>query len=106
MEKLRWGKAAIILEGWYSPRHDLLVVSFSFCSGAKELRIALFTGNYNYINDGVALTLNHVVEYLRMREVPVLVFEPCVERPRIAFSSAPCVLNGLSTMAFLDRFVA
>jgi phosphatidylinositol alpha 1,6-mannosyltransferase len=49
--------------------------------GANNLRIALFTGNYNYIKDGVALTLNRVVEFLRTRDVPVLVFAPVVERP-------------------------
>lgn len=50
---------------------------------AKELRIALFTGNYDYIKDGVALTLNRVVEYLRTRDVPVLVFAPSVDRPAL-----------------------
>src|SRR5262245_52341951 len=51
--------------------------------GAEELRIALFTGNYNYIKDGVALTLNRVVEYLRMRNIPVLVFAPSVDKPAL-----------------------
>ncbi len=50
---------------------------------AKKLRIALFTGNYNYIKDGVALTLNRVVEFLRARDVPVLVFTPVIERPAL-----------------------
>jgi glycosyltransferase involved in cell wall biosynthesis len=50
---------------------------------AKELRIALFTGNYNYIKDGVALTLNRIVEYLRMRDIPVLVFAPSVDIPAL-----------------------
>jgi glycosyltransferase involved in cell wall biosynthesis len=51
--------------------------------GANHLRIALFTGNYNYIKDGVALTLNRVVEFLRARDVPVLVFAPVVDRPAL-----------------------
>ena len=50
---------------------------------AKQLRIALFTGNYNYIRDGVALTLNRVVEFLRARNVPVLVFAPVIDRPAL-----------------------
>jgi glycosyltransferase involved in cell wall biosynthesis len=50
---------------------------------ANQLRIALFTGNYNYIKDGVALTLNRVVEFLRARDVPVLVFAPVVEAPAL-----------------------
>ena len=43
---------------------------------APELRVALFTGNYNYIKDGVALTLNRLVAFLLKRGVPVLVFAP------------------------------
>ncbi len=50
------------------------------------LRVALFTGNYNYIKDGVALTLNRLVSFLEKRGVPVLVFAPVAEKP--AFQSA------------------
>ncbi len=46
-----------------------------------ELRVALFTGNYNYIKDGVALTLNRLVAYLSKRGVPVLIFAPVGEKP-------------------------
>lgn len=52
---------------------------------AAELRVALFTGNYNYIKDGVALTLNRLVAFLERRGVPVLVFAPVAETP--AFDS-------------------
>lgn len=52
---------------------------------ADELRVALFTGNYNYIKDGVALTLNRLVAFLERRGVPVLVFAPVAETP--AFES-------------------
>ena len=52
---------------------------------ADELRVALFTGNYNYIKDGVALTLNRLVAFLEKRGVPVLVFAPVADRP--AFES-------------------
>jgi len=48
--------------------------------------VALFTGNYNYIKDGVALTLNRLVAFLESRGVPVLVFAPVAETP--AFESA------------------
>ncbi len=47
--------------------------------------MALFTGNYNYIKDGVALTLNRLVAFLEKRGVPVLVFAPVAETP--AFES-------------------
>ena len=50
-----------------------------------DLRVALFTGNYNYIKDGVALTLNRLVAFLERRGVPVLVFAPVAETP--AFES-------------------
>ncbi|HCD53549.1 MAG TPA: glycosyltransferase family 1 protein, partial [Balneolaceae bacterium] len=42
----------------------------------KELRVALFTGNYNHIRDGVSLTLNRLVEYLERQNIPVMVFGP------------------------------
>jgi phosphatidylinositol alpha 1,6-mannosyltransferase len=47
--------------------------------------VALFTGNYNYIKDGVALTLNRLVAFLERRGVAVLVFAPVAETP--AFES-------------------
>ncbi len=46
-----------------------------------QLRIALFTGNYNYIKDGVALTLNRLVHFLEQRGVAVLVFAPTAPKP-------------------------
>ena len=49
-----------------------------------ELRVALFTGNYNYIKDGVALTLNRLVAFLEKRGVPVLIFAPVAEKPAFA----------------------
>jgi glycosyltransferase involved in cell wall biosynthesis len=51
-----------------------------------ELRVALFTGNYNYIKDGVALTLNRLVAFLQKRGVAVLVFAPA--GPVAAFEPA------------------
>ena len=49
----------------------------------SELRVALFTGNYNYIRDGVALTLNRLVEYLERQNIPVLIFAPSGPNPAI-----------------------
>ena len=46
-----------------------------------ELRVALFTGNYNYIKDGVALTLNRLVTHLQTRGIPVLIFAPIGPQP-------------------------
>ena len=57
----------------------------------KPLRIALFTGNYNYIEDGVARTLNRLVAYLEKHSIPVLIFAPTGEKP--AFESVGEVVS-------------
>jgi glycosyltransferase involved in cell wall biosynthesis len=46
-------------------------------------RVAIFTGNYNHIQDGVSLTLNRLVAYLESKDVPVIVFGPTVDEPAI-----------------------
>lgn len=57
----------------------------------EPLRIALFTGNYNYIKDGVALTLNRLVRFLHSRGVEVLIFAPTGPKP--AFDSFGTVIK-------------
>jgi len=49
-----------------------------------EKRVALFTGAYNHVVDGVSLTLNRLVAYLETKDIPVLVFAPTVDEPAIA----------------------
>lgn len=49
----------------------------------SELRVAIFTGNYHHIRDGVSLTLNRLVKFLEEQEVPVIVFGPTVDEPAI-----------------------
>lgn len=49
----------------------------------KELRVALFTGNYNHIKDGVSLTLNRLVKFLEDQGIPVLVFGPTIKKPAL-----------------------
>ncbi|MEX0845185.1 MAG: glycosyltransferase family 1 protein [Balneolaceae bacterium] len=49
----------------------------------KELRVALFTGNYNHIKDGVSLTLNRLVRFLEEQGIPVLVFGPTIKNPEL-----------------------
>lgn len=44
------------------------------------LRLALFSGNYNYIMDGPARALNRLVGYLEARNIPVLVFAPTARK--------------------------
>ncbi len=46
---------------------------------ADKLRVVLTTGNYNYIKDGVSLTLNRLVGWLEQHGVEVLVVAPVAE---------------------------
>ena len=46
-------------------------------------RVALFAGAYNHIADGVALTLNHLVDYLERRDISARVFAPTGDDPAL-----------------------
>jgi phosphatidylinositol alpha 1,6-mannosyltransferase len=46
-----------------------------------KLRVVLTTGNYNYIKDGVSLTLNRLVAWLEAHGHEVLVVAPVAETP-------------------------
>jgi glycosyltransferase involved in cell wall biosynthesis len=46
-----------------------------------ELRIALFSGNYNYVRDGANQALNRLVGYLLGKGVHVRVYSPTIEHP-------------------------
>ncbi|MFO1248227.1 MAG: glycosyltransferase [Alphaproteobacteria bacterium] len=48
------------------------------------LRVALVTSSYNFIADGVALTLNRLVGYLESQGVEVRVFTPTAAVPAFA----------------------
>ncbi len=50
----------------------------------RKPRIALFTGNYNHIRDGVSNTLNRLVAHLGKRGYEVLVFGPWTPTPAMA----------------------
>lgn len=50
----------------------------------RPLRVALVTSSYNFIADGVALTLNRLVGYLESQGVQVHVFAPIADRPAFA----------------------
>lgn len=51
---------------------------------SRPLRVALVTSSYNYLRDGIALTLNRLVDYLERQGVEVLVFAPVGEKPAFA----------------------
>lgn len=46
-----------------------------------DLRIALFSGNYNYVRDGANQALNRLVGYLLGQGAQVRVYAPVVEKP-------------------------
>jgi phosphatidylinositol alpha 1,6-mannosyltransferase len=46
-----------------------------------DLRVALFSGNYNYVRDGANQALNRLVAYLLRQGVKVRVYSPTVARP-------------------------
>ena len=48
---------------------------------ASDLRIALVTGNYNYVRDGANQALNRLVEYLLRRGAQVRAYSPTVAEP-------------------------
>jgi glycosyltransferase involved in cell wall biosynthesis len=47
----------------------------------EELRIALFSGNYNYVRDGANQALNRLVGYLLRQGANVRVYSPTVDNP-------------------------
>lgn len=46
-----------------------------------KIKVAIFTGNYNHIRDGVSLTLNRLVAFLQKKNVEVLIFAPTIDKP-------------------------
>ena len=50
----------------------------------RDKRIAIFTGAYNHVVDGVSLTLNRLVSYLECENTPVHSFAPTVQQPALA----------------------
>jgi len=47
----------------------------------SDLRVALFSGNYNYVRDGANQALNRLVGYLLREGVNVRVYSPTVKEP-------------------------
>ena len=47
----------------------------------EKLRIALFSGNYNYVRDGANQALNRLVDYLLRQGAAVRIYSPTVEEP-------------------------
>src|SRR5688500_11981136 len=49
-----------------------------------DLRVALFSGNYNYVRDGANQALNKLVRHLLDAGVTVRVYSPTVDKPAFA----------------------
>ena len=47
----------------------------------SDLRIALFSGNYNYVRDGANQALNRLVGYLLRQGAQVRIYSPTVDNP-------------------------
>jgi phosphatidylinositol alpha 1,6-mannosyltransferase len=56
-----------------------------------DLRVALFSGNYNYVRDGANQALNRLVGYLMREGAKVRIYSPKVAKP--AFASTGRVVN-------------
>ncbi|HEY7689972.1 MAG TPA: glycosyltransferase family 1 protein [Dongiaceae bacterium] len=52
--------------------------------GTQNLRVALFSGNYNCVKDGAAVAMNRLVAFLERQGVDTVVFAPTIERPAFA----------------------
>lgn len=48
---------------------------------SSELRVALFSGNYNYVRDGANQALNRLAGYLLRQGVQIRVYSPTVKEP-------------------------
>ncbi len=56
-----------------------------------DLRVALFTGNYNYVRDGANQALNRLVSYLLAQGAAVRIYSPRTDQP--AFPSSGKVIG-------------
>jgi hypothetical protein len=67
----------------------------------SDLRIALFSGNYNYVRDGANQALNRLVGYLLRQGASVRIYSPTVAEPAFVATgdlvSVPSVANTLSS---------
>ncbi len=63
----------------YSPAMD--AKDYKEPTDPRDLRIALFSGNYNYVRDGANRALNSLVGYLLRQGAQVRVYSPVVAEP-------------------------
>ncbi len=73
----------------------------------EDLRIALFSGNYNYVKDGANQALNRLVGHLLSRGVKVRIYSPTIDNPPfqatgdvVSISSVPLPGRGEYRLGF------
>lgn len=49
----------------------------------SRFKVALFTGNYNHIRDGVSLTLNRMVKFMLENDIEFRIFGPTIDQPAL-----------------------
>ncbi len=73
-------RGAVVRRDGLSPSGTGAAMALSIMDTA-DLRIALFSGNYNYVRDGANQALNRLVGYLLGQGAQVRVYAPVVENP-------------------------
>ena len=63
------------------PPQDIRLSSMRPARRSRPRRVALFTGAYNHVVDGISLTLNRLVGHLESQGFEVLVFAPGNGKP-------------------------
>jgi len=67
------------------------VFAYTHAMQVSDLRIALFSGNYNYTRDGANQSLNRLVGYLLAQGAAVRIYSPVVDNP--AFPATGDLIN-------------
>ncbi len=62
---------------------DLPILNGHLIRSRRKRRVALFSGAYNHVVDGISLTLNRLVGHLESRGYEVMVFAPTMGEPAL-----------------------
>jgi len=88
---LQAGKMPVLdMQQGFDDRHSAARMSET-SAFSPNLRIAIFSGNYNYVRDGANMTLNRLVAYLERQGIPVRVYSPTTDTP--AFEPAGTLIS-------------
>lgn len=87
---LQAGKMPVLEMDDLKERHEASQTSEP-ASFSPNLRVAVFSGNYNYVRDGANMTLNRLVAYLERQGIAVRVYSPTTDTP--AFEPAGTLIS-------------